>query len=325
MQTRTRRRPAFQIAAAGAAAACVSLPAAGQVSQPTTDTVPETGAMEERTSLLDRTAVEFRAAAGYTAEADLDEGNVSVGRLDTGISTVTRLGDRSTIAFRLGSEFSFYDFGDAGAFSVDEGIDSAAAYSANIVYAAQIDDRWGWFAGGSIAASPAEGASWGDSITGGGIAGVTYQLNDSLRIGAGVSVATRLEDDVRVIPLPTLDWRIDERWRVRTANRPLQVRGLELSYEATERLTVFALGGWASREYRLDDDGGPAPDGVFRDDSIPLYLGATFRPTDHVEIDAGIGGSVWAQYELLDSTGTEIADSDSDPALGGWIGATIRF
>lgn len=277
------------------------------------------------TNILDRTAVEFRAAAEYTGSADLDTGDVSIARLDTAISTRTTIGDRSALSFRIGSEFSFYDFADVGPFGVGGGMDSGARYGVGATFSSQIDDEWGYFVGGSVMASPGEGASWGDAITGGGVAGFTYQLTDTLRIGAGVGVSSRLEDDARVIPIPSLEWQINEEWRLATTSRGLGVRGLELSYEANEWLTLFALGGWASREYRLDDNGGPAPDGVLRDERIPLYVGATFKAAEKVTIDLGVGGSVWSQFELLDSGGTEIADSDADPALGGWIGATVRF
>lgn len=274
---------------------------------------------------LDRTSVQFRAAAEYTGSADLDTGEVSIARLDTAISTRTAIGDSSALSFRIGSEFSFYDFADVGPFGVDGGMDSGARYTVGTTFSSQIDDRWGYFVGGSVTASPGEGASWGDSITGGGVAGFTYQITDSLRVGAGIGISSRLEDDARFIPVPNIEWQIDEQWRLATTSRGLGVRGLELSYDANEWLTLFALGGWASREYRLDDDGGPAPDGVLRDERVPLYIGATFKPADNVSIDVGVGGSVWSQFELLDSGGTEIADSDADPALGGWIGATVRF
>jgi len=276
-------------------------------------------------NILDRTAVQFRAATEYTGSADLDVGDVSIARLDTSISTRTTIGDRSAISFRIGSEFSFYDFADVGPFGVGGGMDSGARYSVGTTFSSQINDEWGYFVGGSVMASPGEGASWGDAITGGGMAGFTYQLTDTLRVGVGIGVSSRLEDDARVIPIPTLEWQINEQWRLATTSRAIGVRGVELSYEANEWLTLFALGGWASREYRLDDNGGPAPDGVLRDERIPLYVGASFQAAERVTIDVGVGGSVWSQFELLDSGGTEIADSDADPALGGWIGATVRF
>lgn len=275
--------------------------------------------------LLERTTVEFRVTGGYTAGADLDEGDVRVGRLDTTIGTRTRLDDRSTLSLGFGSEFSFYDFADSGPFGVGGGVDSAVRYDFNALYGREIDDTWGWFAGGGVAASPAEGADWGDALTYSGVGGFTFRVSESLRLGAGVGVSTRLEDNARVIPVPTVEWQIDERWRLATTTRALRIRGLELSWEATEKLTLFALGGWAGRDFRLDKDGGPAPDGVLRDDRVPLYVGATVRPAERVQLDAGIGAVVWSNYELLDASGDRVAESDADPALSGWVGATIRF
>lgn len=296
------------------AAGTLTAPAIAQDAEPTA-----------QPNVLDRTAFVFNATAGYTGSADLDVGDVSIARLDTSLSTQTRLNDTNALSLRFGSEFSFYDFADTGPFGVGGGMDTGARYDAGLVFSSQVDETWGYFIGGSVTASPGEGASWDDSVTAGGFGGFSYQVNDSLRLGAGIGVSSRLEDDVRVIPVPTIEWQINEQWNLHTANRALNIRGLELSYDANDWLTLFALGGWASREYRLDDDSGPSPDGVLRDERVPLYLGATMKASEKITIDFGVGGSVWSQFELLDASGNEIADSDADPALGGWIGATIRF
>ncbi len=40
------------------------------------------------------------------------------------------------------------------------------------------------------------------------------KINDSLSVGGALLVSTRLEDDVTVIPVPTITWNIDELWRL---------------------------------------------------------------------------------------------------------------
>ena len=322
-----RTRSAAYLAVIAAAAAAPAL-ADDDTGRRVLDAIqPERADTEPTTipTLLDRTGVEFRATAGYSGSADLDDGDVSIARLDTTISTRTQLSDRNALVLQFGSEFSFYDFADTGPFGAGGGMDSGARYDISVVFSSQLDEKWGYFVGGSITASPGEGASWGDSITGSGFAGVNYQINETLRVGIGLGVSSRLEDDVRLIPVPAFEWQINDQWRLQTVNRALRIRGFELSYEANDWLTLFALGGWASREFRLDEDGGPSPDGVLRDDRLPLFVGATFQAAERVTFDVGVGGSVWSQFELLDSTGTEIADSETDPSLGGWVSATIRF
>ena len=139
-------------------------------------------------------------------------------------------------------------------------MDSGARYGVGATFSSQIDDEWGYFVGGSVLASPGEGASWGDAITGGGVAGFTYQLTDTLRIGAGVGVSSRLEDDARVIPIPSLEWQINEQWELQlTFPKP------RLIYSLNDKWKIHA--------------------------GMDLVLGTTFRSSDTLGyvafVDAG--------------------------------------
>lgn len=285
-------------------------------------------AQEGDTDPLDRVSFEARAAAELGADADLDEGDgtVSASRVEAMLAARIKLNDTSALDARIGSEFSFYDFEDAQSFdgSSDGPLDDAARYDLALSYSTRIDEHWAWFAGGSIAASPAEGADWNNAITGGGTAGATYTHSDTLRLGLGLAVSSRLEDNPRFIPIPILDWRFAERWRLHTTDRPLRLRGLQLTYSATESLDLFLVGGWASREYRLDDDAA-TPDGVFRDERAPLLAGAAWRFAPGVELDAALGTFAWTNFELLDSEGDEVADSDADPSLAAFLSISIKF
>ncbi|MBK7405555.1 MAG: hypothetical protein IPJ41_13220 [Phycisphaerales bacterium] len=267
-------------------ASCV--PAAGQSDRPAAS---EAAAGSSGDALA---GLSFRLRAGgvYTAEADLDggAGKVSLGRIGTSLAVSGHPDDRSALTLRLGAEFSTYDFKDVATFLPGGGdpVDNAARYGVGLVYSRMLDEHWGLFGGGTIEFAPADDASWGDALLGSGFVGATYQIRDNLSVGLGVGVASRLEDDARFIPIPTIDWQISERWSLHTADRAVDIRGLELSYQATDQIQLFLLGGWASREYRLDHSSA-APDGVFRDERLPIMGGVAWDFLPHATLELGAG------------------------------------
>lgn len=288
----------------------------------------ESAAEPSADSALSGLSFRLRSGGIYSAEADLDAGagKVAVGRLGTALAISGQPDDRSTLTFEVGSEFSFYDFSDVATLLPGGGdpIGDAARYSLGLSYSRSLDDHWGLFVGGTVEFVPASGASWGDSVLGSGVVGATYEVHEGLRIGLGAAVSSRLEDDARILPLPFFDWQINDRWSLRTADRAVDVRGLQLAYKATDAIELFALAGWNSHEFRLDNKGA-VPDGVFRDERIPVVGGIawSFMPQAKLELAAGV--DAWSNYQILDATGAKLADVDADPALTGWLGVTIKF
>lgn len=257
----------------------------------------------------------------WIGESDLDDGGtVGVVRLGPTLGVRYMPGETWFLDLSAGAEFSFYDFD--GATTIVPGGDPAGdfgRYSLGARYTARASDDWWWFVGGAARWSAEDGADIGESFTASGTVGATYAVNDRLTIGVGLAVRSRLEDDVQVFPVPVLDWQISDQWSLATVDRAVR-----LSYEPGDAWTVFLQGGWESREYRLSEDG-PIPDGVMRDDRIPVELGVIWRANSHIDLTGTIGVSAWNSYEFLDATGTEIADTDSDPALMAGLAARLRF
>lgn len=263
----------------------------------------------------------LRSQGSYLASADIDDGGeVGIARLGPTLGIRYAPDRTASLDLSLGAEFSFYDFDDAtGIIAGGDPAGDFAEYTLGLRYTAQAADRWWWFVGGQASWASEESDNLGDGFTAGGIGGATYQVNDSLRIGLGIAVRSRIEDDVLVYPLPIIDWQINDQWSLGTTDN-----GLRLTYAPFEDWSFFAAAGWDSHEYRLLSDG-PIPDGVMRDDHIPVVAGVHWRPDPHVEIEASLGMSVWNQYEFLNSAGDEIADTDSDAALMAGLSARLRF
>ncbi len=269
--------------------------------------------------------VRFRLDGGATFDgtADLDDspGDVSVARVRSAFEADFRVDARSRFALQFSSEFSFYDFDGATGLvpGTDSPLDDTYDYRIGARYSRSLEDGWGMFVGGDVRFSGEHGADAGDSVTGGGFGGVTYDVSDRLTLGIGLSVRTRLEDDARFIPIPVVDFRITDEWRLSTDGP-----GLKLAYTPDPAFTVYAAGRWESREFRLDEDG-PLPGGVARDERVPIVLGATWRPNDTITVDGFVGAVVWNEYEFINSAGTTIAETETDAHLTAGVQLTLKF
>jgi hypothetical protein len=259
--------------------------------------------------------------SSFTTESDLSEaGSVSVVRLGPTFGVRYAPQQTSFFDFSLGAEYSFYEFdGATGIVPSGEPVDDFSEYLLGARYTGRVNDEWWWFVGGNASWAAEDGADLGDGFTASGMVGATYAINERLSIGAGLVVRSRIEDDALVYALPVVNWKINDQWTLETVSNALR-----LSYAPAEDWAVYVAGGWESREFRLSENG-PIPDGVMRDDRIPIVLGAVLRPGENIEFDIAAGSTVWGEYEFRDSTGAEIADADADPALLAMITARIRF
>ncbi|MCW5776322.1 MAG: hypothetical protein KIS87_07790 [Phycisphaeraceae bacterium] len=269
--------------------------------------------------------VRFRLEGGATfdASADLDEspGDVSVARIRSAFEADFRVDARSRFALQFSSEFSFYDFDGATGLvpGTDSPLDDTYDYRIGARYSRSLEDGWGMFVGGDVRFSGEHGADAGDSVTGGGFGGVTYDVSDRLTLGIGLAVRTRLEDNARLIPIPVVDFRITDEWRLSTDGP-----GLKLSYTPDHAYTIYLAGRWEAREFRLDEDG-PLPGGVARDERVPIVLGATWKPNDTITVDGFVGAVVWNEYEFINSAGTTIAETETDAHLTAGVQLTLKF
>lgn len=249
----------------------------------------------------------------YGLETDLDKGgDVSVARVGARMRLAKQVNATWTLGLNLAEEFSFLDFsapaGLGGADPVDtlsrlEFIPSATWTSESKLWSATFGPRF------EIARE--SGADDGDSFIVGGFVTVRRQINDSFSIGLGASVSSRFEDDVLVVPLPVIDWRVNDTLRVYSERVGINVR-----QQLSEQWVVTFKARYEPREFRLDDSASaPLPDGVLRDESVLLGVEVAWRPAHWIEAALEIGGVVYQDFELLNSSGDEVFDDSTDPTF----------
>lgn len=157
--------------------------------------------------------------------------------------------------------------------------------------------------------------------------GASYRVSDRLRIGAGVAISERLEDDPSMSPLLTLVWAITDDLTLRVGGSAEAEEGAaraELGWQALPELEL-AVG--ASRQlgrFRLDDSG-VAPEGVGRDRSIPIYARARWQIARHVELSMMTGVAVGGELRLEDRHGRKVREEDYDPAPFATLRLAVGF
>jgi len=170
-----------------------------------------------------------------------------------------------------------------------------------------------------------DGANSGDGHTFGIFAAATWRLSDTLTIGPGVGVFSRLEDSARVFPVLAIDWDIGDSWNLATGSGvgSSQGAGLTLSYQLNDAWRFGLTGRYEDLEFRLDNKG-IAPGGIGRDQSLPLVVSAELRPNPKLKFAVFAGASLLGKLEVKDLAGDRI-ETDYDPALLAGVSAEIRF
>lgn len=293
---------------------------------------PAPGEPQPRTVLTLETDAAHQFRAGID---DTDAGNVSTTLLGTRLSLRTPLTERTGLSLTAGAGLLHYEFGGpSGIVPGDQAPwETIVVTSIGAGFSHVLDEQWRLFAGLNLSSAGEDSVAFDETLTVGGTLGTSYVVSDSLTLGAGLTVQTRLDDSIFILPFPTVEWVLpgdpQRRWRfVLGGSRigPSRAAGAVLTYEASEEVTLigglagFGLGG----DFRLDDSG-PAPGGVGRDRSFPFVLGAEWRPSRRVRVNAFAGAALFGELEVLDSNGIRLAKRRVDPSVTLGLGISISF
>lgn len=283
----------------------------------------------ERFGRAKRPPVSFFVEGGgaYSAPADLEDasGDVEVWRLRGGGGLSFRLSDTADLILRGGAEFSFYQFdGSAGvvpaAPAVAEPFRDVYQLSFRPLLRVIPENGWQWFVGGQISSSGEPDADFADTIAGGGFAGASYDITETFRLGAGLSMTTRLDGGVFILPIPIIEWDITDTLALRTRES-----GIGLEYWFTESWNAAALVGFERREFRLADDNAALPGGSATDQRIPLTFALTYTPSQKMMIRARVGVELAGRLEFHDSNDRQVRETDLSENLVAAIDLRFAF
>ncbi|MFG0294002.1 MAG: DUF6268 family outer membrane beta-barrel protein [Phycisphaerales bacterium JB050] len=285
--------------------------------------VQDAGTAESRQS----TVFTLSGSATYLGEADVDDdsGEVSVFRAGGRLGFRHSASQQLTVVGSISEEWSDYDFENAanlfpGSTSTESPFGSLHETVFTLGFDYRIDESWAAFGGGIAGFGYESGADFGDSFYAGGRAGFRYRYNDALSLGFGAGVISRLEEDTLIIPILTVQWQIDEDWRLESDGL-----GAKLTWSASEDLKLHGFARYSSRAYRTDENNSFLPGGAFVDSRFLLGAGATWSPAERFTISLEAGTSILQTFKFYNDSGNEISERDSDPQLMLRAGIEFRY
>jgi hypothetical protein len=273
----------------------------------------------------------FGGAYTHRFETDIDSGGEFANdTLSFGLTVDRRLSEDVGLVMQVNYVLSSYDFNSATGFGIFEPWDDVSTFNFGAAFSFDITRKFSVFTGPVFQFAGESGAGWGDSFTGGAIAGMTYRFNDNLLLGGGVGIVSQIEDDLRVFPIIIAEWQLADHWRISSrgpaaGRASLEFTGVELVWNPSAAWEFALGGGSAFSRFRLDDDAGLAPNGVGQDESTPIWLRASWRPNSTFAIDAVGGFTFGGELSLDNSEGDGLAGSEyeTQPFVG--VLASVRF
>jgi len=251
----------------------------------------------------------------HQTEVDLSDSNggFAVDRAFIGASFDFGWSLRDSIGISIGGGKSSYEFNDESSFGGGDPWGKVEDARISLTWRSGFGDNGSFFLIPTVRFDGESGAS--DDSTYGLYTAAAWRLSDSLTIGPGLGVMSRLEDSTRIFPILAIDWDISERWNLSTGGGLAASRGpgLTLGYQLNDDWSLGLSGRYEDVEFRLDEKG-PHPDGVGRDLSLPLVFSATLKPSPKLTFSVFTGVELFGTLKLKDPTGKVVEESDYDPA-----------
>ncbi|MFT4710841.1 MAG: hypothetical protein ACI9D0_001893 [Bacteroidia bacterium] len=164
-----------------------------------------------------------------------------------------------------------------------------------------------WFVSARAQAGLVDGDKPFDELTFGGNLGATVPLMEDVGVKLVIDVNERYEDDVRILPLALLDWRISETWHLGD-----QAGGWGLGFQGNHATNYFLSLNLEERGYRLDKQSS-APEAALYDEELSLRGGMVWHPNPGIKVDLFLG---LAERELeLRDDGQSLGTIESEEAL----------
>ncbi|MDA7632502.1 hypothetical protein N8766_00195 [bacterium] len=285
---------------------------------------------EESAGSVERTGKRFsRVSGGYINQGRSDVEAGGEFRVESFISQAS-IGYRSDSSkeFSVGVGFrrDAYDFGGFSGFSATNpwGNIDILSLAASTRWA--FADDWSLLGIPMIRVMAEDGADWSDSVSGGGLVGFSYRVNDRLTIGPGFGALTQIEDRLSVFPFIIVDWKINDRLKLETGRGlgASQGPGLLLSYSLNPSWSLLAGGRLERLRFRLSRQG-PVPNGVGEDRGAPLSFGARYSWMRKGSVTVFGGFDVAGELLVDNPGGRELSSSSYDPAPFFGVSANLRF
>ena len=256
-------------------------------------------------------------ALAHQSETDLsdEEGAFAIDRWFASAGVDYAWNRRNSLGISFGGGKSNYEFDELTQFGGGDPWGTIKEARLSLTWRYGFGETGSMFIVPSMRFNGESGADSGDSSTYGLFAAAAWRLNDSLTLGPGIGVFSRLEDGTRFFPILAIDWDISERWNLGTGRglAASQGPGLTLSYTLNDSWSFGLAGRYEDIEFRLNDSA-VEPGGVGRDQSFPLVATATMQPSQTFRLSVFAGIEFGGSLKLKDAQGRTVQEADYDPA-----------
>jgi len=267
--------------------------------------------------------ISFTAGERINFRTDLNDttGDISTARTNLGLTIGGEITEDFSLSVTLTSEFSNYDFGGGVAdpfLTSSDAIENAYQLGVLVSGRHTINETWSVVGGGFTRAGFTDGADIGDAFTFGGFLAAGYTKSDNFSIDFGVLASSRLEDDALVLPYIAIRWNINEIVSLTSTGLSLQ-----LDAKINDEWTAFVRASYESREYRLDEDFAPIPNGVVRDEEFPIGVGLRYSPNSKIAFMIEGGVIVSRELEFFDDNENDLRTIETDS--GAFLGVRLAI
>ena len=269
--------------------------------------------------------VSFNADHSFATDLKDAPGEFAATRAGGSVRVAVPVFEKAQVAFDAGYDRWEFDFKKATSLDPAGGKPWSGVNDVNatVTFANRIDDHWSYVTGAFVRSAFADGADAGDGFTFGGILGVTYAFSDRFSLGGGLIASSVIEDDWRILPILTIDWKITDKLSLKT-NPGVGRRILGLSYQATDDLRLTLGTGIERVEFRLADDA-PTTKGVGRFSRLPVAVDVTYDISHRFSVNGYVGYLFSQEIVLDDQDGERVRREDADAAFGLGGGVSWRF
>jgi hypothetical protein len=208
------------------------------------------------------------------------------------------------------SEYSSTPFSKDGVQLWDLGI--AASLNGDLT------DKWTASFGLIGSAGFEDGASFSDSLNGGGFASVGYRWSKTLKTSIGGLALSRNNEDALIVPTIGLDWQVSEGTLVR-------IKGLEarVQQRVSDGFDVFFRGEFDPGGALLKDRSN-TPVTSFYDKGFRAGIGFDWNLNKALKLSVD-GGVAFHEISTRDDNGTELSSEWLDPAPYASVMLTFEF
>ena len=260
---------------------------------------------------------------GYLKKFNSDIGsNGSVSSHSWSLNTGLPLKKTDSLFVALSASYSIDEYDFDGGISPWDGFQK---FSLSAPVIKDFQNNWKWASILTVGAAKEDGADFSDSITYGVVTSLTYQVNENLSIGPGISYFSRLEESASIFPILSIKWKLSDHWTLATGPSEGANSGANAYFKYTGlNQWNFLLGAYyQNNRFRLSQNSLSAPNGVGRDSVSAVYGVAKYFATETLSVSVVGGYSLSNQFEVLDQHGTELWSESSDNSA--FLGVRVSY